>query len=657
VSATVDRLAGSNSEPFHWSRLIAIGAIVNDLRPCVVAQYAGVSELAARAALAFGAERGLLDGDVVVDLPAVTQMIEVMSIEDRHSLSSAIGRALLTASTEDVSDVHRHCQSAAGWLDPSNFVAMADHAGKLSLSTQRYESALTHLKLAVDLTTPADSDYAHRLVLLAHALDGVGRLEESQDLLERAVSLALVAGDAALAAKAAVRFALPADWLHGNTRAMELLRIASEMQQSTEDAAMITAAQGMIQMRIPVVHEERSQYAWITRATSAQAMTKAALETTDHSWVEARIVALIAWRSTHRAPQHLAKRRIVTSELLELVHHHNDARSLLMAAEWAAVDAIEAGDRETYDRNLAVASWAANRDGNPRLRWRSMSLSTGSALLDGDDARAALHLASATEALGLTDSADWEGTSVFFLAQEVISRDDPTEMKGYLSFDSMAMELSPLGQVGFSYVCARAGDHARAYDYLERSWRSLDEEASFLIHASGLAATSMRLGDFERINTLIDMLTPYSDHIAVDSHGWWVNGPVSSWLALLHSVAGRRTTALEYLEIAVPTARAINDVRTLRRLEKLSDYLRKSPTRSPSTNTVDAEVPYLGERERQVLRYMAQGLTNGEIAEEMAYSLSTIRNATVEIYRQLNAKGRADAVALAHQLGLLNHHN
>jgi DNA-binding CsgD family transcriptional regulator len=636
--------------------MLAIGAMVDDLRACVIARYAGVSELAAGAALACGAEQGLIEGDLIQNLPAMSQLIEQLSDEDRQTISSAIGRSLLTATTEEVPEVHRHCRSAAGWLEPSNFAAMADHAGQLSLATQRYESALQHLQLAADLTSTGDPTYPDRLVVLAHALDGIGQFEASRDRLEQAVSLAEIFGDASLVARAAVQFALPADWLHGDTRASALLHRAASMPQSPADATMISAAQGMVQMRIPLVHDEPNQYAWVTRPSAAQSTTQAALDAADPSWTEARTIALIAWRSTHRAPQHLQQRRVVTAELLDLAHHANDARLLVMAAEWAAVDAIEAADREAYDRHLAVASWAADRDGNPRLTWRSMSMASGAALLDDDATRASTLIAGATEALKRTDRSDWEGTSVFFLAQEIISRDDPEEMALYLGFESSAVELSPLGQVGFSYVLARAGDHERARDYLERSWRSLDEESSFLLHASGLAATSMRLGDLSHVNKLIDLLTPYSEHVAVDSHGWWVNGPVSGWLALLHSVAGRKSTAQEYLEAARVVARAINDGRTLRRLEKVSTYLRLRTGLNPVDIAV-SDGTRLGERELQVLHLMAQGFTNAEIAEHMAFSLSTIRNATVEIYRRLNAKGRADAVAAAHRLGLLNHHN
>jgi DNA-binding CsgD family transcriptional regulator len=653
VSASVETPTGHRAEPREWARLLATGAMIDDLRPCVIARYAGVSELAAGAALAYGEEIGLIAGDNLVDLPALSLLIEQLTVEDRRRISSAIGRSLLTARPSEIDEVHHHCRTAAGWLDPEGFVAMADHAGQLSLSTQRYESALSHLQLVVDLTASNDPAYPERLCLLAHALEGVGQLEAARNRLEQAISLAVIAQDAPLVARAAVRFAMPADWLHGDTRAAQLLIIAASMEQSPADAAMISAAQGMIHMRIPLVHDDPNQYGWVTRPAIAQAATQEALQATDPSWIEARTIALIAWRSTHRAPIHLQQRRLVTSELLDLAHKANDARSILLAAEWAAVDAIEAADREAYDRNLAVASWAADRDGNPRLKWRATSLAAGAALLDDDALRASALVIDALEALRHTDACDWEGTSVFFLAQEVIGRDDPKEMAQYLEFASSAVELSPLGQVGFSYVLARAGDHERARDYLDRSWRSLDEEASFLLHASGLVATSMRLGDFTNINKLIDLLTPYADHVAVDSHGWWVNGPVSGWLAILHSAAGQNRTSREYLHAALPVAQSINDGRTLRRLEKLTEYLDRRAGQNPIPKEVEAN-PSLGEREVEVLRLMAAGMTNAEIAEQMAFSLSTIRNATVEIYRRLNAKGRADAVTAAHRLGLLH---
>lgn len=58
-------------------------------------------------------------------------------------------------------------------------------------------------------------------------------------------------------------------------------------------------------------------------------------------------------------------------------------------------------------------------------------------------------------------------------------------------------------------------------------------------------------------------------------------------------------------------------------------------------------------RQKEVLRYMAQGMTNGQIARVLKFSESTVRQETMAIYRTLQVRGRAEAVQFAEDRGLL----
>lgn len=62
----------------------------------------------------------------------------------------------------------------------------------------------------------------------------------------------------------------------------------------------------------------------------------------------------------------------------------------------------------------------------------------------------------------------------------------------------------------------------------------------------------------------------------------------------------------------------------------------------------------LTSRELEVLRLLSSGATNAQIADALNYSVSTVRNDTVSIYRKLEVNGRAEAVAKAVALGLLS---
>lgn len=55
----------------------------------------------------------------------------------------------------------------------------------------------------------------------------------------------------------------------------------------------------------------------------------------------------------------------------------------------------------------------------------------------------------------------------------------------------------------------------------------------------------------------------------------------------------------------------------------------------------------LSDRERQIVKLGARGLTDKEIAERLAVSITTVRTYWVRLRRKLNASNRAQAIALA----------
>jgi DNA-binding NarL/FixJ family response regulator len=61
----------------------------------------------------------------------------------------------------------------------------------------------------------------------------------------------------------------------------------------------------------------------------------------------------------------------------------------------------------------------------------------------------------------------------------------------------------------------------------------------------------------------------------------------------------------------------------------------------------------LTERERQILRLLATGLSSTRIAAELVIAVSTTRSYLKSIYRKLDAHSRDEAVARARTLGWL----
>jgi DNA-binding NarL/FixJ family response regulator len=82
---------------------------------------------------------------------------------------------------------------------------------------------------------------------------------------------------------------------------------------------------------------------------------------------------------------------------------------------------------------------------------------------------------------------------------------------------------------------------------------------------------------------------------------------------------------------------------TRRVIEK---FVRISPPTAPN------EFGELSERERDVFRMMARGLSNAEIGSELYISETTVKTHVTHILQKLNLRDRVQAVVLAYQTGL-----
>ena len=69
--------------------------------------------------------------------------------------------------------------------------------------------------------------------------------------------------------------------------------------------------------------------------------------------------------------------------------------------------------------------------------------------------------------------------------------------------------------------------------------------------------------------------------------------------------------------------------------------------------TPPAELDDLSEREREVFRLIARGLSNGEIAQELFISETTVKTHVTHIFQKLDLRDRVQAVVLAYQAGVV----
>jgi DNA-binding CsgD family transcriptional regulator len=629
-----------------WRELVAVGCVAGDLTALGIARYAGVDLATAEAAIESAREEGAFHDDGTVANEFAARAVADLAVERVAEVHAVVARHLLAAGPDRVVDAVRHARAAGSLLDLEELVAMSDQGGRMSLALGDYAAANELLTLAVELDVSDNFTVrGDRLCDLADAVDGLGDDDRCKDLLSEAARLGAVAHDGALVARAAIRYADPLDWNDGDTRAAGLLHQAEQLDLDEETRTAILAARSRIEMRIPMASEDTQQIAWITRPSVAQPLADEALAKSESMSGPVRLLALASWRTTHRAPEFLDHRREVTAEALNLAQRLRRPADQVGMAVYQAVDAIESGDRPLFDEALAVARWVSERDGNPRLRWRAHTLAAGAALIDGDVDAAAALVGRATEIARPHDVQGWFACEMLFAGQAVLDRDDPDEIALVLPVEDVPAMASPLGLAAYAYAAARIGNVAAAEARAREALALAEVESSYLLLMSRLAAAVVLLDAPDLSAEMVDRLTPWAGSVAVDTNVWWCDGPVSLRLAELHHSRGRDDLALPLLSKAEPVAAAVKDVRALRRAVDLRASLQQ-------TDDLDDEFE-LTTRELDVLRLMANGLTNPQIADRLAYSLSTIRADSVQIYRKLGVRGRSEAVSVALQRRLI----
>lgn len=95
---------------------------------------------------------------------------------------------------------------------------------------------------------------------------------------------------------------------------------------------------------------------------------------------------------------------------------------------------------------------------------------------------------------------------------------------------------------------------------------------------------------------------------------------------------------------------------------RMPDYIRKllavwkteqQSADASHSSSVQPPIEPLSERELEVLRLIAQGLSNQEISERLFLALDTVKGHNRKLFGKLQVQRRTEAVARAHELGLL----
>jgi ATP/maltotriose-dependent transcriptional regulator MalT len=247
----------------------------------------------------------------------------------------------------------------------------------------------------------------------------------------------------------------------------------------------------------------------------------------------------------------------------------------------------------------------------------------------------------------------------------------------FADLEGMALALNNLGDVAL-----RRRQYAAAHDLFTRSvalYRQINDKGGLATAVYGLGKTAVAqnqhataqdqfrqalaiAADIQFTSLLLAILAAVGRFL-------WQIGRVEQALALLllardHAAANQETKTavqrqLRHLRGAVSpallTLTTAPDLETAVALAQaeLNSPLPPTPSPPPPSPPANALVDPLTARELDVLRLLAQGLTNRQIAERLTVVIGTVKAHNNSIYSKLGANNRVQALARARKLGLI----
>jgi LuxR family transcriptional regulator, maltose regulon positive regulatory protein len=228
-------------------------------------------------------------------------------------------------------------------------------------------------------------------------------------------------------------------------------------------------------------------------------------------------------------------------------------------------------------------------------------------------------------------------------------------------------------------IYLKQGRLSKAQNWVQEQGLAIDDEISYLHEfdlitlARVLAAEYQSSGVESVIRDVLHLLDRLLDAAQVGQR----TGSVIEILivqALAYDARGHQTKAVEplrralalaepegYMRIFVDEGSAMAEL--LAGLNELSgtakEYIHKLLNALEKKNELHPALPPqplidpLSERELEVLRLVAQGLSNDQISKKLFLSVNTVKGHNLRIFGKLQVKSRTEAVARARELGLL----
>jgi non-specific serine/threonine protein kinase len=209
---------------------------------------------------------------------------------------------------------------------------------------------------------------------------------------------------------------------------------------------------------------------------------------------------------------------------------------------------------------------------------------------------------------------------------------------------------------GLGIVQCYRGEFARSEATLRESlslWRDMPERAVLPLLLEFCAVLAVATGNRLRALRVAGAAAALRDQIEAPRPPVWTP-ELHRWLEIARAAAGAELSAKAWNQgLALSADEAIAEALGA----DATPGIGRTPESSDQTRAERESLPGgLTMREAEVLRMVAAGNTNKEIANALVLSVATVERHLANIYTKIGARGRADATAFAITRGFLGRH-
>lgn len=606
-----------------------------------------------------------------------------------RDVSNALEGLCRVGSAQELAELAYHFVQASPIGNADKALAYARRAGDHLLRALAHEQAAQHYHRALDMLSlvgPDDERLRCELLLsLGEACNGTD-INRATRVFQEAAELAARLGEPEMLARAALGLRVEIGKLldHAHVRLLEQALAALGERDHPQRARLLA--------HLAIAHPTHSR-------ERAEALSQQAVAIAERVGDKSALLTALKARWWALAgPRHVDQRLAVASEILRLAQETGDKDGAAEAHRYRIAALLELNAIQAVDFEIEAYAQVAQELRQPYHLWRAAFPRAARALMEG---RLEEGEQLAEEAAAIGRRAGREYSAEYLVLQLLPVRREQgrlPEMAEPLTYFARHRSLP-------GWPCARAWLYSELGRKLEARQELVQLAAddfaalradwtNWLANAALLSQVCCLLGDARCAAALYEQLRPYGDHNVFFGHGTVCFGSAWRYLGLLATTMARWDEAATHFEraiehnvrigarpwlaytrhdfaamllqrgdpgiyeLALGLAQQALDLAGGLRMARLAEQASSLRARCEALIGAGKEHPTtacpggLTMREVEVLRLLAQGETNSEIAEELVLSTHTVARHISNIYVKIDAHGRADATAFALRHGL-----